>query len=159
MGLNALKLSATTNNGWWHANSPFRKAPVGKSELLCSMSWSWEDNQRMPEIDSQISLLKEIIQSKTNLIKLTESKNQDLLKCKDYRIKYRETKNLDLIKSIWLYQSNNLPTMTSCVWMNSWSWMGLWGCMGQLNCTKGQKVSRRQTVRSCWVDAPFERSK
>ena len=102
-GLNSLKLRATENYGGRHANSRFRKAPVGKSKLLCSTSWSSEDNRGMPENDSKIDAWKELIkfmESKyQDQLKYSEAKNQELLKSKDDLIKYSEAKNQELLKS------------------------------------------------------------
>ena len=120
-GLNSLKLRATENYGGRHANSRFRKAPVGKSKLLCSTSWSSEDNRGMPENDSKIDAWKELIKfmesthqdqlkyseaKNQELIKNSEAKNQELIKSKDDQlkskddlIKYSEAKNQELLKS------------------------------------------------------------
>jgi hypothetical protein len=120
-GLNSLKLRATENYGGRHANSRFRKAPVGKSKLLCSTSWSSEDNRGMPENDSKIDAWKELIKfmgstyqdqlkyseaKNQELIKNSEAKNQELIKSKDDQltknqelIKISEAKNQELIKS------------------------------------------------------------
>ena len=109
-GLNSLKLRATENYGGRHANSRFRKAPVGKSKLLCSTSWSSEDNRGMPENDSKIDSWKEMIKFMASTyqdqLKYSEAKNQDLLKSKDDQlkskddlIKYSEAKNQELLKS------------------------------------------------------------
>ena len=106
-GLNSLKLRATENYGGRHANSRFRKAPVGKSKLLCSTSWSSEDNRGMPENDSKIDAWKELIKfmgsTYQDQLKYSEAKNQELIKNSEAKnqelIKYSEAKNQDLLKS------------------------------------------------------------